>query len=707
MQSIRTTLKNTKMKRIPFLVTGLLVLQVSLSAQQVYILRDSTETPELDLAEIEIKASKNRHTLREMPASVTLVSSSEITGNQVKTLSDVSSIAPGFFMPDYGSKLTSPVYIRGIGSRINAPSVGLYVDHVPYVEKAAFAFDFYDVERIEVLKGPQGTLYGRNTMGGIINVVTTSPFDYQGTSMQLSAGNYGDYRVSAGHYGKSGDSFGYSVAANLLHRDGFFTNQFSGDRVDAMNSAGGRTRLEWKITPELSVENITSYEFSDQGGYPYSLYNDSLSQAESINYNHESTYRRSMLSSALVVDYRKPSYEIRSTTSFQHLDDLQEIDQDFTPDSLYFVAQDQVQWMASQEVIIRSARSGKPYQWLFGGYAFTQWFDKGVDVDVFASDMKLFKRYDHTISGAALFHQSTLRDVIVDGLSLTAGIRLDGEKDILDYHYDMESGGALVPMEDTVYPAREFLEVLPKIALNYKQGKNSYYASIAKGYKTGGFNSTIERDQDLYYHPEYSWNYEAGLKASLFGNRVYADLSVFYIDWKNQQIYQPVPSGRGSMLKNAGHSASRGFETTVKTLSFHGISPQVSYGFTDARFVRHVVDSVTDYSGNRIPYIPRHTLSLQVKKTIRPEILLDRITLNLLYRGVGSIYWNEENSHRQDFYNLLDMRVALVRKGISLELWARNLLGTDYEAFYFEALGNAYVQTGKPVRFGINLAFDF
>ena len=118
-------------------------------------------------------------------------------------------------MPDYGSKLTSPVYIRGIGSRINSPSVGLYVDYVPYFEKAAFDFDFFDIKRIEVLRGPQGTLFGRNTMGGIVNIVTTSPMDYQGNHINLSAGNYGTYSLNAGHYGKINDKLGYSLALNI------------------------------------------------------------------------------------------------------------------------------------------------------------------------------------------------------------------------------------------------------------------------------------------------------------------------------------------------------------------------------------------------------------------------------------------------------------------------------------------------------------
>jgi outer membrane receptor protein involved in Fe transport len=193
---------------------------------------------QVELREIVIKASKDNVTYKKIPASVSVISSGNITENQIRNLSEISSAAPNFFMPDYGSKLTSPVYIRGIGSRINTPSVGLYVDYVPYFEKAAFNFDFFDIQRIEILRGPQGTLFGRNTMGGIINIVTTSRMDYNGSHINLSAGNYGTYSINGGHYGRINDRVGYSIALNHLHNDGFYTNAYTGGKVDKLNSYG-------------------------------------------------------------------------------------------------------------------------------------------------------------------------------------------------------------------------------------------------------------------------------------------------------------------------------------------------------------------------------------------------------------------------------------------------------------------------------------
>ena len=681
----------------------------SLFAQQVIILTDSTAVPELNMSEVEIKASKSNLGLKEMPGSVTLLNKMILEQADVRSLTDISSITPGFFMPDYGSKLTSPVYIRGIGSRINSPSVGLYVDQVPYFEKAAFNFDFFDIERIEILKGPQGTLYGRNTMGGIINIITRSPFESQGTAVQLEAGNYGSYSGNIGHYAKPGDKFAYSFSINARHQQGYYTNHFSGEQVDRANSLGARNKLVWKPGERWRLENVISYEYSMEGGYPYAIWNDSLMSAEKINYNQPSSYSRSLLSDGLVINYKGKHMEFSSSTAYQFLDDLQEIDQDFTMDSLYFVVQDQLQHMLSQEFIFRSPSRKNRYQWLVGAYGFTQRFTKQVDVDVYASNMILQKNYRNTVNGAAIFHQSILKDFLIKNLSVTAGIRADFERDDLSYLYDMNRAGTSIPVADTNYPDLSYMQLLPKVSVSYKTDNFQVYATAAKGYKTGGFNSTFETDSGLYYRPETSWNYETGFKGSLFNRHLYLDMAVFFIDWNNQQIYQTVPSGRGARLSNAGASESKGFEITVKTLPLHGFKPLLSYGYTDARFISYVKDEHTSYNGNANPFNPKHTVNCVLRKSVdlKSGSLMDRIDINFIYRGLGKIYWNEENTFSSNFYNLLDANLVFRKKNVAFSIWGKNLLGTNYESFYFEALGNQYIQTGKPMRFGANLKLEF
>ena len=167
-----------------------------LLSQIVYNETDTTSIPEVRLEEIEITSMRESGRISRLPLSAGVLNLEQMRGQGVKTLKNASRLVANVFMPDYGSRLTSPVYIRGIGSRINAPSVGLYVDNVPYFEKSVFEFDLLNVDRIEVLRGPQGTLYGRNTMGGLINVYSQSPFSRQGSGVSLTGGifvrtNYG------------------------------------------------------------------------------------------------------------------------------------------------------------------------------------------------------------------------------------------------------------------------------------------------------------------------------------------------------------------------------------------------------------------------------------------------------------------------------------------------------------------------------------
>lgn len=684
------------------------VFTLSTTAQELSPELDSAIMKMIELQEIVIKASKDNVTYKSIPASVSVISSVSLSENEVRSLNDISAMAPNFFMPDYGSKLTSPVYIRGIGSRINSPSVGLYVDYVPYFEKAAFDFDFFDIKRIEVLRGPQGTLFGRNTMGGIVNIVTTSPMDYTGTNINLSAGNYGTYSANVGQYARVGDKFAYSVAMNYLHNDGFYTNLYTGSPVDKLNSYGLRTRMIYEVSKKLTIENIAGFELSRQGGYPYAIYNDSVNEAEEINYNQYSSYDRNLFSDAILLKYSGEKFDLLATTSYQYLNDNQGIDQDFTADSLYYIVQKQNQNMISQELIMRS-KENRSYKWLIGAYAFYQAFDNSVDVDAYTSKLSYIKTYDHKIDGYAFFHQSTLTDFLVKNLSLTAGIRLDAEKDFLHYTYDRTLRGVFANLADTVYPALKSLEFIPRFALNYKLHNSNLYTVIARGYKTGGFNSTFERPEDLTFEPEYSWNYEAGIKTPLLKNILYADFALYYINWKNQQIYQTVPSGRGSMLKNAGHSVSKGGELSLRTAPLKGFEFAVAYGYTHATFISYVVNSGTDYNGNYLPYVPRHTLSVQASRTfaIHNSGLIDNFRINTLYRGNGEIFWDEENTVNQPFYGLFDAKISFIKRSLQFDIWAKNILNKEYSSFYFEALGNKYVQIGKPAQIGINLSVKF
>ena len=189
--------------------------------------RDSLKV--IDIEEVVvIAAPKENRKLRDLPGAATLLSQQDMRAAQVRSVKSLTSLVPNLFIPDYGSKLTTSIYIRGIGSRINTPSVGLYVDNIPSIDKSAFDFSYADVERIDVLRGPQGTLYGRNTMAGLVKVHTKSPFTYQGTDLRAEGGAYNDYRASLTHYHRISERFAFSAGGFYEHTGGFFKNAAQG-----------------------------------------------------------------------------------------------------------------------------------------------------------------------------------------------------------------------------------------------------------------------------------------------------------------------------------------------------------------------------------------------------------------------------------------------------------------------------------------------
>ncbi|MBX3044454.1 MAG: TonB-dependent receptor [Candidatus Kapabacteria bacterium] len=690
---------------------------------------DSSATKRYQADEVTVMAPKDAMQVKLLPSSITLIEGIEIVNNNIRNLRDFSSIAPNFFMPDYGSKLTSPVYIRGIGSRINSPSVGLNVDYVPYFEKSAFDFDLFDIERIEILRGPQGTLYGRNTMGGIINVFTKSPLKHAGSEVSLNGGNFGFLNGSANHYGRLSNSFGYSLSMNYISEGGYFTNSFNDQQVDDMESISSRLRLIHQPNDYFSFENSTSFESSKQGAYPYSRLEISdpnskvinIADIQDVNYNDRSTYDRDLFSNAFVFRINAPSFELISTSSLQFLKDKQAIDQDFDPEKIFFAVQEQDHTMLSQEIIVKS-RYNPTYEWLFGGFGFYQTFESGLQVDMFPVNTVQNRINNNAIFGGAVFHQSTLNNFIIKNLSVIGGIRADYEQDELTHYNAMTVGTNKRQLADTVYPSLTSFQIMPKFALKYEINYFTHiYSSVSKGYKTGGFNSTFERPEDLTFDPEHSWNYEAGMKVSVLDGMLYADFAVFYIDWQDQQIYQLVPSGRGSMLKNAGKSTSQGVEFSMRATPVDDFDAQVSFGYTDARFETYEVSETLNYNGNRIPYVPLFTMSAQASKTFRfgGNGFFQGIRVNGLYRMTGEHYWTEANNISQATFGILDGTVSLMTEYFSLDFWCRNILDTDFTSFYFRTnqvnhpavgvlwKGGDFVQRGKPQRFGIRLSARF
>ncbi len=495
-------------------------------ADNINILPEDT-TKVIDLEEVVVISSpKETGKMRQMPTSVSLISQKEMQANRITSLKSVSNIVPNFFMPDYGSHLTSAMYIRGIGSRINTPAVGMYVDNIPYLDKSAFDFNFYDIERLDILRGPQGTLYGRNTMGGLVKVHTRSPFSYQGTDLKLSYGTKSNERSAAlTHYHRISERFAFSAGGYYEGSDGFFTNSFLDKKVDERQSGGGRIRAIWFPSNDWKLDFNVSYDYTDEGGYPY-YYTGILSGEEDradllgqISNNRESTYRRSLLNTGLNIEHQGEHFVFNAVTGFQHLDDCMFMDQDFSPSDTYTLEQNQRINSISEEISIKS-KPGKNWQWTTGAFGFYQSMNVNSPVTFRKDGMAMLNgllgsvipgkievpmgpvmamnilpslRITNTempIDGhfktpqynLALFHQSQFRNLFgAEGLSFTVGLRLDYEKMEMDYNtgtaldYTVGIKGEMIQMGEVI---RE-INMMPDTPLTVE---SRYQGKLSKDY---------------------------------------------------------------------------------------------------------------------------------------------------------------------------------------------------------------------------------
>lgn len=668
---------------------------------------DSTVFKTVGLSEVtvvEFKKSKENLATN----SVSVVDSGFINRHELQSITELTAVVPNFYMPEYGSKQNTPVYIRGVGAKTKGSAVGFYVDGIPHFENSSFDVDMSNIASVTVFRGPQGTLYGRNAIGGIINVSTVSPLAYQGTQFKLGYGSHNDALFQFSHYNKLGSKVGYSVAGGYHYNDGFHRNMFTNKYADQVKDAYGRVALVWLLDNKWFLRVNSMLDYSNQGGYPYGKYNRLTGETEPVNYNRYSSYRRLLSTSGLNIRYAGENVSFSSQTAFQYIRDRQGIDQDFTSNDTYFVKNRLKQTMLSQEFMLKSNNSSR-YQWLWGAFAMTQHINNTVETQYITKDNAFPTHYRIPVNALAIYHQSTIK--LFSGFSFIAGLRWDYENSTLKYlreSYQLSTDGARTEVKN-VNSSLHFNQITPKFALQYQdeRNNNSYYFSVTRGYKAGGFNQTFQKDEETSFGPEYNWNYELGGKVHLLKDKLYAEAALYYIDWRQQQVNQTVP-GVGNVIHNAGHSSSKGFELALNSSPLKNLSIALSYGYTYAKFIEYQKSTTLSYSGNMLPMVPRNTLSCSASYTLYPSCVsfIDKIVLTAGLTGLGKIYWAEDNEVAQNFYALLNAKISITSGIFTWECWGKNITDTHYNTYCFKSSAD-YAQVGKPAYFGTSLLVKF
>ena len=686
--------------------------------------------------------------------SVTRINRSEVSRLGISAIKDVALIAPNLYIPDYGSRMTSSIYMRGLGSRIDRPAVGLTIDGVSILSKDAYDFDIADISSIDVLRGVQSVLNGQNSMAGQITIYTLSPRDYQGFRGMVEYGNHNNIKVQTGYYGKFSPKWFASINGQYAHSDGFWHNSYDNSRIGVENAYSLRSKVVFAPSTALSITNTAAMAHNRQKGYPYA---DAASGV--IAYNDPCYYRRTMFSDGLTVAWAGERVVVTSLTSVQYLNDNMTLDQDFTTDDYFTLSQRRREWTISEDLFTKGTRGN--YSWLGGVFGFYRssnmnapvtFYNTGIEqliegkrnemnpdypIEWDNREFLLMSNFPNSSAGAAFYHQSRFD---VGKWSFEAGFRWDIETVACDYHNTADASyttwhilpnGSKEVFKSTPVAIREdghirmnFNELLPRICATYNFSDHSLiYGSIAKGYKPGGINTQMFSDvlqqrvmkemglsmtyrvKDIVtYEPETSWNYEIGYRESVLDNHMKVDLITFFIDCRNQQL-TIFPDGltTGRMMDNAGRAYSCGAELSIKYLISTDIELSGSYGYTHATFHRYN-DGINDYAGKRLPYVPTHTAFVSALWRIPYNIGNYRPSFSAHLRGVGDIMWNEANTLSQPFYLLPGFSISLRNEHTAIRIWGENITSTHYNTFYFKSIGHEFVQQAPTAQFGASFS---
>lgn len=699
---------------------GALIISISILATPI---KDTV------LQEARVMALKETVPVAQMASSVSVVGSQLLRYSGTYRPNSLSSVIPGLYIPDYGASLTSTIYMRGLGSRMENPVLGLYVDGIPVLDKNAYDFDWEAVQSATLLRGPQGTLYGRNAMGGVLSLRTLSPADGARPSFFVEYGTANTVRT-----GGSWTAGNHVFSATFRHTDGYFLNTCKNTLCDPYNGLSARWKWE-----KGSWTNLLNISLSDEGGFAYGQVLGG--QHLPVNYNDEAGYRRLSVLEGLKYRRRTPDWTWDFSASLQLLADNMRMDQDYTERSIFTLQQRQLSGAHTVEILLRPTDKSavwQPTTGFFGFYKLNRLSapvlfkregieelilnnaNKNIPADIgylSIPDQEMPINSDFLIGSwnAALFHESVFR---LGSWILTAGLRLDYEGARMDYdclaqlHYQFLPTMKADKPFDVPYRggvSHHYFQVLPKLSALYEAGSHlRFFGTLSKGYRAGGFNTQIfsdilqyqtmtalMKDLGVYldkemvsvvagnteYDPEKAWNFELGAR---YGKGTFrADAALYWLEVRDQQLTVfPPGMTTGRMMTNAGRSRSLGAEAQMNWQPGRW-RLRASYGYCHATM-----------EGKGLPYVPAHTLYLQ--SGYRFSLGKASLNLDTSLRGAGPFWWNEENTLREPLSLQLDARIGLAFSRCELYLRGQNLTNASTHTFYFKSMGNEFLANGKP-----------
>ncbi|OOG19682.1 hypothetical protein BWD42_07180 [Sphingobacterium sp. CZ-UAM] len=684
------------------------------------------------LGDVVVSAQKRDEQLQKLPLSISAFSNKEIQEYRLWNIQDLTGIVPNLYSanPGDGRNITS---IRGITSTSYDPAVATYIDGINQFSLDTYIPQLIDVERIEVLRGPQSSLYGRNAMGGTINIITKQPSNQAHGALSLNVGNYGQQRYTlAWRQPLVKDKLFLGVAGMYDRQRGYFINDFTGAAHDRQNGFTGNYYLKYILSPHWTVTANVKHRHGRNYG-PFSLLGsieEFNREPYHLNQNATTKMLDNTVNASLAINYAGKHFNFSSQTALQsnyrYYD--RPIDGDFSPiDGITIRNNYGPNWnnikVWTQEFRISSpAQSATTLNWTAGSYFFNQNIPNkqathfGEQADLVGSPDKNFSiitSANGKVRGAALFGQLDYR--LADGLTLTAGLRYDYEhkqqRVLGQYQTDSDSQPAFETQADTS-ASTNFQAFSPKMSIKYElSDAQMLYGSYSRGYRSGGFtalSSDPSQPALRKYKPEYSNNYEIGIKNQWLDNRLRLNLALFYSTVKDLQVPTLILPEAMTVTKNTGSLHSKGLEME---LAFNPIKDLIftnNLGYTDATYQTlklALSGTEADLHGNRQIYTPQITnmFTAQYGYTLIAQKDI-KLTARAEWLALGKQFFDLANTISQSGYQLFNAQLQLGNPQLGLSIWGRNLGGKKYIAYAYDF---GALRPGDPRTYGITMTARF
>ncbi len=686
-------------------------------------LAQSTQAPSITLPTVTVTAQKEAEDVKLVPASITAVTAGTIANAGLRVVTDAAVLAPNTVFTEFTARKVSNARFRGIGSSPGNPAVTTYFDGVPQLNSNSSNIELLYVDQIEFVRGPQSPLFGRNTLGGIVNVTSARPSTAKWTGSVIAPfGDFGAKEVRGNVSGPLGDKAAMSFAVGKQQREGYTVNRATGHDLDFRDGTFAKAQLMLTPNANWQARVIYSHERNRDGDYALGDLNAIRATPFQVMRDFEGFTNRDINATTVSLRGTGLNLSIQATTGFVKWNTEDETDLDYTPLPLAMRSNTEDDFQFTQELRLSSPENAPlrlsdtlTLKWQGGVEFFNQNYEQLAvnSLSPFVLSPQIPFPVAQTSpesaidsSGFGLFGHGTVS--FNERTDFIAGLRFDHEQSdaVLNSYFTP----AIAPAS-RVAAKNSFSDVSPQFAVAYRPAPDtSLYASVSRGFKAGGFNPAALPGREAY-DEEHAWHVEGGVKSTFAGGKASASAAAFQIKWDDMQLNVPNPFVPLQFyIANVGRAHSRGLELDLTARPHPSVDVFTSFGYTSAYFRDGTMAAGVNVGGNKLPYTPGYTalIGTQLTRALNPAVTLYGRAEVVM---TGAFEYDEANTARQDAHNLANFRVGGRGKRLFAEAWLRNAFDTIYVPIAIPYPGLApsgfIGENGRPRTFGVSAGVTF